>query len=96
VIGRGESEALMVAVVLAQVWDGDNHMGGGWWWFMGVGWLLFLAFLGFLAYLLVRHFTQSRDAQPGRSSAEDLLAERLARGEIDEDEYRRRRDALRG
>ena len=26
---------------------------------------------------------------------EDLLAERLARGEIDEGEYRRRRDALR-
>jgi putative membrane protein len=29
------------------------------------------------------------------SSAEQILAERLARGEIDGDEYRRRRDALR-
>ena len=30
-----------------------------------------------------------------RSSAEDVLAERFARGEIDEDEYRKRRAALR-
>ncbi|MGH8978336.1 MAG: SHOCT domain-containing protein [Acidimicrobiia bacterium] len=85
-----------MVVVLAQMWDRDDHMGGGWWWVMGIGWLLFLAFLGFLAYLLVRHFTESRGAQPPRSSAEELLAERLARGEIDEDEYRSRRDALRG
>jgi putative membrane protein len=63
---------------------------------MGVGWLLFLAFIGFLAYLLVRHLTESRGARPGRASAEDVLAERFARGEIDEDEYRRRRDLLRG
>jgi putative membrane protein len=47
---------------------------------------------------LVRHYS----AQPAQSamptaatSAEELLAQRFARGEIDEDEYRRRRDALR-
>ena len=86
----------MVCYVLAQMWDGDDHMGGGWWWVMGIGWLLFLAFVGFLTFLLVRHVTDSdRDGQR-RSSAEDVLADRLARGEIDEDEYRRRRDALRG
>jgi putative membrane protein len=87
---------MMVAVVLAQMWDRDDHMGGGWWWVMGIGWLLFLAFIGFMAYLLVRHLTEARGELPGRSPAEDLLAERLARGEIDEEEYRRRRDALRG
>jgi putative membrane protein len=86
----------MVAVLLAQMWHSDDHMGGGWWWLMGIGWLLFLAFIGFLAYLLVRHLIAPRDGQQHRSSAEELLAERLARGEIDEDEYRRRRDALRG
>ena len=84
-----------MALVLAQLFDGDNHMGGGWWWVMGIGWLVFLAFLGFLVYLLVRHHTDSAASGVRRSSAEDLLAERLARGEIDEDEYRRRRDALR-
>jgi putative membrane protein len=30
----------------------------------------------------------------GRPSAEQLLAERFARGEIDEEEYRHRRDVL--
>jgi putative membrane protein len=77
------------------MWDVDNHMNGGWWWVMGVGWLVFLAFIGLLVYLLVRHHTET--TTPGRqgSSAEQLLAERLARGDIDEDEYRRRRDALR-
>jgi uncharacterized membrane protein len=61
----------------------------------GIGWLLFLAFIGFLVYLLVRNHTET--TAPGRhgNTAEQLLAERLARGEIDEDEYRRRRDALR-
>jgi putative membrane protein len=48
---------------------------------------------------LVRHFA-ARPAQSvtptASSSAEELLAQRFARGEIDEDEYRRRRDALRG
>lgn len=86
----------MSALVLAQMWDGDNHMDSGWWWVMGIGWLLFLAFIGFLVYLLVRHHTDSATSVGRRSTAEDLLAERLARGEIDEDEYRRRRDALRG
>jgi putative membrane protein len=77
------------------MWDGDNHMNGGWWWVMGIGWLLFLAFIGFLVYLLVRHHTETGNVGKQGSTAEQLLAERLARGEIDEDEYRRRRDALR-
>jgi uncharacterized membrane protein len=48
------------ALLLAQMWNGDgNHMSGGWWWVMGIGWLLFLAFIGFLVYLLVRHHTDS-------------------------------------
>ena len=86
----------MYAALLAQEWDGGNHMGAGWWWVMGIGWLLFLAFIGLLAYLLLRHHTDSGDSGRQRASAEQILAERLARGEIDEDEYRRRREALRG
>jgi len=47
---------------------------------------------------LVRHFS-AQPAQsampPAASSAEEVLAQRFARGEIDEDEYRLRRDALR-
>jgi putative membrane protein len=81
------------AAAVAQMWDGDDHMGGGWWWVMGVGWLVFLALVGLLAFVLVRHHTGGAKEQ--RSTAEDVLAERFARGEIDEDEYLRRRDALR-
>jgi putative membrane protein len=86
----------MSGVVLAQMWDGDDHMNGEWWWLMGIGWLVFLALVVVLGYLLIRHFTQT--SGPGRQprrDAEDVLAERFARGDIDEDEYRRRRDALR-
>jgi putative membrane protein len=88
-------QSRMSAVVLAQMWDGD-HMDGGWWWVMGVGWFVFLALVVLLGYWLIRHLTQNTttERQP-RRDAEDILAERLARGEIDEDEYRRRRDALR-
>jgi putative membrane protein len=85
----------MSAVVLAQMWEEHDHMGRGWWWVMGIGWLLFLAFIGILVFLVVRHHTSTGNSGGRRSSAEDVLAERLARGEIDEDEYRRRRDALR-
>jgi putative membrane protein len=66
-------------------------MGTGWWWVMGIGWLIFLALIVVLAVVLVRGFTTG----PARGSADDILAERFARGEIDEDEYRRRRSALR-
>jgi putative membrane protein len=86
----------MSAVVLAQMWDSD-HMNGGWWWVMGIGWLVFLALLVLLGYLLIRHFAKtSGSGVQQRRAAEDILAERFARGEIDEDEYCRRRDLLRG
>jgi putative membrane protein len=44
--------------------------------------------------LAVRHF--SGGGTSGTRDAENLLAQRLARGEIDEAEYRSRLDALRG
>ena len=75
---------------IAQVVGDGDHMGRGWWWVMGVGWLIFLAVLVVLAVVLVRGFTNDRP----RGNADDILAERFARGEIDEDEYRRRRSAL--
>ena len=78
------------------MWDGDNHMGGGWWWAMGIGWLVCLLLIAVLGYLLFRHLTRPGTDGQGRGTAEDVLVERFARGEIDEDEYRRRRATLRG
>jgi putative membrane protein len=90
-----------VALVLAQMMDRGDHMdnGNGWWWVMGIGALVVLSLFVVLIVVLVRRDQSSepssRRAVDGTSSAESVLADRLARGEIDEDEYRRRRDALR-
>ena len=59
---------------------------------MGIGWLIFLVLIVILAVVLVRGAANGRS----RGTADDILAERFARGEIDDDEYRRRRAALRG
>jgi putative membrane protein len=75
------------------MWDGGNHMGRGWWWAMGVGWLIFLVLIGVVIVVVARHFTANGQRS---SSAEAVLAERFARGEIDEDEYHKRREVLKG
>jgi putative membrane protein len=82
--------------VLAQMWDDGRHMRGetGWWWVMGIGWLVFLAAVVSLVVLFLRQRPAHGDGDR-RSRPEELLAERFARGEIDEEEYRRRRAALR-
>jgi len=63
---------------------------GGWW--MGAGSLVFLTLVVIAVVLLVRQHDNPHESGPGR--AEDILADRFAHGEIDEDEYRRRRAAL--
>lgn len=71
---------------------------GGWGW---GGWLamtlMMLVFWGGLAAVVVALVRSSRspDARPDpRRDARGILDERLARGDIDEEEYRRRRDVL--
>lgn len=49
-------------------------------------------FWGLVAWLVVSVVRQPGDTHP---SPEAVLGDRFARGEIDEEEYRRRRDALR-
>jgi putative membrane protein len=79
---------------------GDREMDGiavwhGWGFvpFFWVGWILILVLIfGFGG----RWFGWRRYAPPeDRASGERVLAERFARGEIDEDEYRRRLSVLR-
>jgi len=80
----------------------------GWMWHGGMGWggwiLITLMMVVFWAavmtaiVLAVRHLSGGHRAQAGGSSsrsAEDVLAERYARGEIDDDEFRRRLTLLR-
>jgi putative membrane protein len=73
--------------------DGWDMNGWGW------GWMTLMMVVGVLLVALLV-VTLLRGSVPGprsddRPDAEQVLAQRLARGEIDEDEYRRRRGALR-
>lgn len=78
-----------------------DHMDNGW----GGGWiamlfmiLIFAVLAGVVIWLLLggaRRSSGGSAAQPTRSTPEEVLAERLARGEIDPDEYRTRLAALR-
>lgn len=85
----------MLSTILAGMggYGGDDHMGNGWWWVMGVGWLVFLGAVVAIAVALTR---SHRAASEPRRSAYDTLDDRFARGEIDADEYRKRREVLRG
>ena len=81
---------------LSIYWD---HMNGWGWMMMMIFWsLLWIGFLGLIARLAVqwsRNSSQSSPAsQPSDKTARELLDERLARGEIDLDEYGRRSDAF--
>lgn len=76
-------------------WD---HMNG-WGWTMMIFWsLIWVGLLGILAYAVV-NWARGGSNTPDRGAgvdktARELLDERLARGEIDLDEYQQRRAAL--
>ena len=79
--------------------------GGGWvWWQAGLMWVAMIAFWGLLIWAVYALFTNatrradhSGDDQGHRGSdALRILDERLARGEIDTEEYRRLREVLDG
>ncbi|MFP8959011.1 SHOCT domain-containing protein [Streptomyces nanhaiensis] len=77
-------------------WYGHNVSGWGWW-VMSLGMILFWALVITAAVLLFRALDRPRDRPrtPAGPSAEQLLAERFARGEISEEEYRSRLAVLR-
>ncbi len=79
-----------------------GYDGSGWgpWLGMGFGMILFWGLIIAGGIALVRYIGSARDRREsdgsgGRPGAEHVLADRFARGEIDEDEYRTRRELLR-
>ena len=79
--------------------------GGGWaWWQAGLMWVAMIAFWALLiwaVYALVTGATRRPGQagpgdQPQASDARRILDERLARGEVDTEEYQRLRDLLDG
>lgn len=65
----------------------------------GWGWMSVMMIIGVLliatVVVVVIRSTASNNKETGSDDALDILDRRLARGEINEDEYRRRREALR-
>jgi putative membrane protein len=85
---------MAVITMAADVLAGGPGWGpGGWWFVFPLFWLLFW---GVVIFTLFR----ARRGPWGRwhegRSAQDVLAERYARGEIAEDEYRDRLNVLKG
>lgn len=74
-------------------WDYDG--GAGSWLAMIVVMLLSWVALATLSYAVVRALLAGERPAPGRGPEPDeLLAQRLARGDIDPQDYRRRKDLL--
>jgi putative membrane protein len=71
------------------VWDYGHHVINMVL-FWGSGGLIILGVIGLFRYLA----SSDRSARP-RDAGERMLAERIARGEIDEQEYHQRLDGLR-
>lgn len=73
--------------------DDWNMNGWGWGW-MGLMMIIGAILIATVVVVAIRSTAVNRDGT-GADDAVAILDRRLARGEIDEDEYRRRRDALR-
>lgn len=70
------------------------HENGGWWVMFPIFWLLVLVAIGFLVAAIARgRFPSPRPPESGDSALE-ILRRRFASGEIDADEYQRRRELL--
>ena len=73
-----------------------DHMDNGWGIVMLLTMIALWALVAFVVVLLVKGKNDRVAPGAPRSSAEQILAERLARGDIDPAEYRERLEALLG
>lgn len=85
---------LLAQLVFADT-DGLGHMDGFGWGMVGIGWLFMLVIVGLVVWAVAHTTSNSRpQSDETTASAQRILAERFARGEIDDEEYRRRSDAM--
>ena len=85
----------MDAVHLFADASGYGHMNGFGWGMMTIGWIFMMAVIGLIVWAVIRTTSQSPTSGTSTTaSAQTILAERFARGEIDDDEYRRRSDQI--
>ncbi len=71
-----------------------DHMGWGGWTLMFLFWLIVIGLIVWLVATLLRR-ERGGGYRSGEDRAEAILRERYARGEIDEETYRRGLDELR-
>ena len=96
-VGNGISSVPMTKEFAMMYW-GNNGMNG--WGFAAMSistvlfWVLLIAGIVLLARYLGDLRPRTPDRLPRQRVAEQILAERFARGEIEEDEYRRRLETL--
>jgi putative membrane protein len=74
---------------IVMMYYGD-HMNGWGWFAMSVGTILFWGLVITAIVLLVRNINKAARPSQSPRTPEQLLAERFARGEIDETEYQQR------
>lgn len=84
------------ALVFADA-GGFDHMSGFGWGMMSFGWMVGLVVVGVLVWAIIQATPRRTEstAPSVTQSAESILADRCASGDIDEDEYLRRLDTLR-
>lgn len=92
VVGAGVALAGNAGVVFVHDGDHMGDWGGGWWIAMVFMMVIFWAAVIFLVVWTARSFAGSRE-QPHRTPL-DIARERLARGEISEEEFERIRRHL--
>ena len=78
------------------MWWYGNDMNGWGYALMTVSMVLFWGLVAVAVIAMVRYFGRQNGSVTARPTPEQVLAERFARGEIDEVEYRERLDVLRG
>jgi putative membrane protein len=70
---------------------GFGHMDGFGWGMMAMGWVFMLSIVALIVWAVIQSTSRSNSAkEKPTDSAERILADRFARGEIDNDEYRER------
>ena len=76
---------------------GNNGLGAGMWIVIAISMLIFWAIVVFGVVALVRHFGHTHDeSTTGKSvGPEAVLRARLARGDIDEEDFRKKLTVLR-
>lgn len=83
--------------IVADMWDADGHMGGGWWIVMMIGMLVFWgAVIVGIAWLARSGSPDSWRRDRRSETPIEILERRFAEGSISADEYHERREVLTG